>query len=306
MQDDKGTPIVNLDELEPELTEDELRIPTQAELDAKQGKSDADNPTAKDGAKEEDDPDAEADKGEPDEPAQATQELVPSVEDPGEFQPGDYAFEVTVFDEKNEHPKTKKISSIEDWDALLESDPNLGSPAALLKAQRLATKMEQGLEADKREYNTKLKAYNDEQAKIQAQTEQLDQWQREFDYLVDQGELPKIATKYKDADWSDPEVAKQPGVAEQLAVMTFMQKENSRREKAGIKPLNSILDAYYQYDRQAQRTAKADEKKAQGQQRRDAGARVAGPTASPAAATRKGVMVGQSLGSLDNLSSLLP
>ena len=304
--ENEGTPIVNLDELEPELTEDDLRIPTQAELDAKQEAKDADTPADKGGEKAEDDPNAEASETDPDAPGEEVQGLVPSLEDPGDFQPGDYAFEVQVFDENNQNPKTKKIASIEDWDALLETDPNLGSPAALLKAQRLATKMEQGLEADKREYNAKLKAYNDEQAKVQAQTEQLDQWQREFDYLVDQGELPKIASKYKNANWLDPEVAKQPGVAEQLAVVDFMNKENSRRQKAGINPLTSILDAYYQYDRQQQRAAKTNEKAVQGQKRREAGAKVAGPTAAPVAANRKGVMVGQSLGSLDNLSQLLP
>src|SRR5947207_2821658 len=82
-----------------------------------------------------------------------------TLEDPGQFQPKDYSFEVQVFDAEGKNGKSRKVNSIEQWEQLLDSDPNFGNATSLLKAQRLATKMESGLERDKAEYDTKKEAY---------------------------------------------------------------------------------------------------------------------------------------------------
>jgi hypothetical protein len=296
----KGTPLVPEGDLEPELTLEDMIIPTRAELEArgenKKEDGDADDAADKNSPKEKSGDDTEAGQGDPGEQApQAPTELVSSLEDPGEFQPGDYSFEVQVYDEDGKNPKAKKIASVDDWDALLETDPNLGSAAALLKAQRLASKMEQAQEREQAEYNAKLKAYNDEQARVDQQVEQLGKWQKQFDYLTTRGDLPKIAAKYQDADWSDPEVAKQPGVKEQLAIIDFMKKENTARRKAGVDEITSILEAFSEYDRANLKRSNTEATKQAGEQRRAAGAKVAGTTPAPVSAAPKGVMVGRIL-----------
>lgn len=227
-------------------------------------------------------------------------DLGPSSPDPGTFQPGDYAFEVQVFDQNNSHPKVRKITSPEQWDELLESDPNLGSAAALLKAQRNATKMENNLERDKREFDAKKKTFDDEKAQIDARNAQIETYVAEIGYLQQKGDLPEVAKKYVDADWSDPEIAKQPGVKEQLALLTYMRRENQVRIKAKLKPMTSILDAFNSYQIDRARKGQATTKVTAAQARRANGARVAAVSAPPVGQAPPGIAVGRG-GSLRDL-----
>lgn len=225
----------------------------------------------------------------------------PQAPDPGNFTPGDYSFEVVAYDAEGKSPKTHRIKSVEQWDELLDKDPNLGTAAALLKAQRAASKMETGLERDQREYDAKKAAYDGEKAQIAARQEATDTMVAEIGYLQSKGDLPEVAKKYVDADWSDPEIAKQPGVKEQLALLNYMKKENKARVAAKLKPMTSILDAFNAYQIDQARRGNVQRKQTAGVQRKAAGARVAATTPAPASGgAPAGISVGRG-GSLRDL-----
>lgn len=223
--------------------------------------------------------------------------------DPGEFKPADYTFEVTVYDENNANARTHKIKSVSEWDDLLDRDPNLGSASALLKAQRQATKMESASERDKADWQAKKDAYEQEKTQTDARTAAIARNVAEVDYLVNRGDLPKVAKEYATADWSDPEIAKQPGVKEQNALLSYMQKENKARAKAGLPQMSSILDGYnaWQLDQAKKNTATA--KVTAGQARKVAGARIAPAGSTPSQIAPPGLMIGRG-GSLRDLANM--
>ncbi len=126
----------------------------------------------------------------------------------------------------------------------------------------------------------------------------------ELNYLVDKGKLPAVAKKYQNANWSDPEVAKQPGVKEQVELLNYMAKENASRRRAGLSDLTPST-ALTEMRAEAAEKALKDGGDAAGEARRAAGARVAATTPAPVSAVPKGVSVGRNLGDLSNLSSLM-
>ena len=253
-------------------------------------------------ADEEDDADDEGDDDDDDEPitAVATPAPEPTVPDPGEYVPNDYAFEVIVYDGEGKNARTHKIKSVDEWDELLERDPNLGSASALLKAQRAATKMETGLERDRREYDTKKSAFEQEKATIDNRQAATATMVSEIGYLQSKGKLPQVDAKYVDADWSDPEIAKQPGVREQLRLLNYMRDENKARVAAKLKPMTSILDAYNAYVADNAERDNTTRRRTAGQQRKAAGARVASVSAAPVGNAPAGISVGRG-GSLRDL-----
>lgn len=227
------------------------------------------------------------------------------VAHPGEFKPNDYSFEVTVYDEEGKNGKSQKIASIEDWDKLMESDPNLGSPVALTKAMRLAGKMEIKSEGDKAEYDKKLADYESVAKADEAKASAVESWTKEMEYLVARGDLPKITKTQAEANWSDPEVAKQDGIKEQLELLKFMESENKTRTKAGLKPLSSIVDAFYALERTKSKTTASGTTKTpndEAKSRQAAGARVGTASQNNAGNVPKGIAVGRG-GSLDDLSA---
>lgn len=228
---------------------------------------------------------------------------VPSVPDPGEYQPKDYGFTITTYDEEGKNGKTVTVRSLEQWDELIEAEPNFGTASQLLKAQRAATRMEASLERDKYDYEAKKSAYDESKAQVEQETKALTTMMAEVNYLVSKGKLPAVPTKYANANWADPEVAKQPGVKEQIALLSYMKKENNARLKAGLPGMGSVLDAFnaYQVERGTQQTQVQAEE--QGKARKQAGARVAGNTPAPVAHIPKGIMVGPG-GSLRDLGSI--
>lgn len=235
---------------------------------------------------------------EPDEP----ETPVVTAEDPGEFVAPDVSFEVTVYDEDGKNGKAVKIASIEDWDNLLDKDPNLGSASALLKAQREATRMESKLERAQETWEEKK---NDYESQIEVEQQRIDttnQWVNEINYLIESGDLPKVAAKYKEADWSDPEIAKQPGVKEQIDLLKFMRNENNSRQKAGLKPMTSVIDAYNAYERKTSKSQATAQDKARGQARKAAGSRVAGVSPAPVSNVPRGISVGRA-GNLNDLGN---
>lgn len=235
--------------------------------------------------------------GEPEEVAPVT--LLP---DPGEFKPGDHSFDVVSYDEDGKNPKITKIKSVDQWDELLNTDPNLGSAAALMKAQRLATKMETALEREQKEHETAKKAYDEQQTAVTQQAEALQTMTNEISYLVEKGFLPKVANQYVNADWSDTEIAKQAGVKEQLELLTYMKSENARRTKAGLKPMSSMIDGFNAMQLDQNRKKDTEKKKELGEARKAAGARVSGSTPSALTAAPKGIAVGR-VGRLSDLDT---
>lgn len=250
----------------------------------------------------ENDPNDDTDD-EPDEPVSAPAPT-PTVPDPGVFTPGDYSFDVVVLDSEGKSPRTRHIRSVDEWDELLDGDPNLGSASALLKAQRAATKMENSLERDKRDYDTKKATFDGEKATLAQKQQSTDMMTAEIGYLQSQGKLPEVAKKYVNADWSDPEVAKQPGVKEQLALLNYMSKENKRLIAAKLPPMTSIRDAFNSY-RIDQADKKAPAVRAQAAvQRKQAGAKVAGVSSSAlTGGAPSGISVGRG-GSLRDLGRM--
>mgnify|MGYP001616057848 CR=1 FL=1 len=89
------------------------------------------------------------------------------------------------------------------------------------------------------------KATFDEQSQVsEAREKMVEDFASEMDYLVGKKLLPPVAAEFKNADWSDAHVAKQPGVKEQIALLNYMVKENEVRAKAGVKQLASVVDAF--------------------------------------------------------------
>lgn len=237
-------------------------------------------------------------------PLEVEEEVAPAnlLPDPGEFKPSDLSFDVVSYDAEGKSPKITKIKSVDQWDEFLSTDPNLGSAAALMKAQRLATKMENGLEREQKEHETSKKAYTDQQASIARQNESMQTMVSEVNYLVAKGFLPKIENQFVNADWNDPEVAKQSGVKEQLELISYMKGENSRRTKAGLKPMSSLIDGFNAMQLDQSRKQETTKKKEVGEARKSAGSRVASVAPNAMTAAPKGISVGR-IGRLSDLDS---
>lgn len=303
----QGTPILTGDE-EPDITDTaDLLLPTRAQLEERQAKeaqndsqtegSDGDAGAATDDSG---DQDTRADT-EIETPEDQVTQFAPEVADPGEFTPKDYSFEVQVFDENNANPKVVKIASPEDFDKLMADNANLGTPLALTKAMRQVTKMESNVERDKAAYETDRAKFDADKQLADQANAQVEATVKGLDYLVARGDLPKVATKYTNADWNDAEIAKQPGVKEQLEVIQFMATENKARVKAGLPEFASIVDAYSEFDRQQAKAALKTQNQQAVANRRQASMRVGATSPTAPSAVPKGIMVGRSLGSLDNI-----
>lgn len=314
MEENKGTPLINMEDLQPELSPEDMIIPTREQLEARQAKEGEDGKGSDDktepgkdvvppddGKSNNNDGQGTENNGQTDLNNEEVYQT--TLEDPGDFQPADYSFEVPIYDEEGKNPKTVKVGSVEQFEQLLDDEKNFGSASALLKAQRLATKMESNLERDKKGWEDSKKAYNDQEAGVSAQNEAINQMANELNYLVGKGKLPAVAKEFQNADWSDPDVAKQPGIKEQIEVLDYMKKENVARRKAGL-PDIGISGALSELTiEKAEVAAKENDDKA-GEARRAAGAKVAGVNPGPVSAVPKGVMVGRSFGSLSELSNL--
>ncbi len=288
-----GTPLVPADMVEPDAAE--MVLPTNADVVADE-EGGSDNPDEPEAGKEVDT------GGGDDTPAAAPEAQVQAevVDDPGEFAPGDYSFEVTVYDENGANPKVHKVGSLEAWDELLETEPNLGTSAAVLKAERSAQKMDRGIERDKAKWDDQKTEY-DEAVKAQ---EEANAWTTnataELDYLVAKGELPPMPKEFHitTADWNKPDIAKQPAVKAQMELLDYFRKENATRIKAGLQPMKSLLDAYNGFarerDKETTKLARANVTEA----RRAQAGKVSGSAPRPATAAPKGVAVGR-IGVLD-------
>lgn len=218
------------------------------------------------------------------------------IEDPGEFQSNDYSFEVTVLDADGNKPKTVKVTNIEQWEELLDSEPNLGSSLAVNKAFRQAQKMESGTESDRKAWE-EAKAEYDKAVENEALFEQRNsQIFNEMQYMINRGNLPKLTQEESNSlDWSDKAViAAHPNIKPHNELLTFMRTENLTRLKAGLAPLNSALDAYNAMQLDTRRQQEVNNKRERGEARKEAGARISGTSSAPISSNApKGVAVGR-------------
>lgn len=232
-------------------------------------------------------------------------EEVVYLEDPGEFQPKDYSFEVVTYDEEGKKPKTHKIDSIDKWDELLETDPNLGSGSALLKAQRLATRLETNVDRDQAEWQKTKDEYDKALADQNRSEAVTNTWANEIAYLEQNGSLPKVSEKFKNVPWAGPEADKDAladeNVKAQIDLLDYMKKENSKRRKLGLSDLGPEA-AFNARLRDVGEKKASEEKKKSGEARKEAGSRIAGSTPNPVTVAPKGIAVGVG-GSLRDLGN---
>lgn len=212
--------------------------------------------------------------------------------DPGDYTPADYSFDVQVYDEDGKNGKTVKIKTVDQWDELLDSNANLGTGAAVGRALRQAGKMEANLERDEANWETAKAAYEAQVESTNNQSQSITNMSNEIAYLAGKGELPPVSAELENADWSDPNVAKQPGVKERLELLTYMRNENNARTKAGLAPMTSVLDAFNAFQLDQNRKQAVTDRRAAGEARKTAGAKVAGSAPNPAVLAPKGVAVG--------------
>lgn len=232
---------------------------------------------------EDNDSDKEDDASQEAEPAP-----VVTMQDPGEFKAPDLAFEVTLKD-----GKTVKVSTPEEADTLSEDPENFETPKQLLDFIKKANKMERSLDQALEKWQTQKDTFEEQTATASQRQETLVTMENEFKYLVGKGLMPKIDKQYLDADWSDPEIAKQSGVKEQVELLNYMVKENETRARAKVAPLKSVVDAYNAWQLDSGRKQAEADKKAEGEARKTAGARVAGVSPSQQAPyVPKGIAVG--------------
>lgn len=205
--------------------------------------------------------------------------------DPGEFQPKDYSFDVTLAD-----GTVINIAKPEDINKLPE-DADFGTPKNLMEAQAKYSRLLNGVEADKRDWEAKKEEFDKQQASTAELNAQVETMIKEMAYLETKGKLPKLAPEHEEADWNDPEVAKQPGVKERLALLEYRSKENEQRKALGLSPM-SVLEAATEMANDAQVKQDAEVKQRQGQQRKDKGAMITGPTNSPESNVPDDMIVG--------------
>ena len=216
--------------------------------------------------------------------------------DPGEYTPADYSFEIEV--------EGKKITITDPKQAETVMDENADKFTAteLLRIIRQTSKMESKLESDKSDFDKKKEEYTTKKADLDAQQESINTVASEITYLVSKGKLPKVAAEYQNADWSDPEVAKKPGVKEQVELLTYMRTENAARTKAGLKPITSAIDAWNAWQLDNKSSDEAKDKAVQAKARKNASAKVAGSSPNPVNLAPKGIAVGRAM-SLTDLES---
>lgn len=208
-----------------------------------------------------------------------------TLEDPGNFQPGDYGFDVVLADGTN-----VRIEKPEDIDKLPESPEfaNVKDHTAFITNY---SRMVNGIDNDRRKYDDDKKAFDEQQGQVQAREEFVTQLDNSFKYLESKGKLPGVPAQYADADWNDPEVAKQPGVKERIEVIQYMARENAERTKLGL-PSMTALEAFSELRNKGFEEQQAQKTQKQNELRKQRGSMVAGASAPQPGKTNTDMIVG--------------
>ncbi len=237
----------------------------------------------------------EEDTSSKDEPEVQYEEPAPilTVQDPGEFKPGDYSFNVILKDGKKFSVKTP-----EDAEKLADDPENFETPAQLMDFINKQNKMTRNLERDEEKYKEQKEQFEAQSEQENQRQEVVENVAKEIQYLIDKGELPKIDDPAIKQRWEtdpsasqDKEFIKNPGVAEQIQLVNKIAEEREARVKAGLSPNVSAIDMWREIKSSVE--AKKTENKAAGESRKAAGSRVAGVSATAQAPyVPKGISVG--------------
>lgn len=242
-----------------------------------------DTPAEPSGDGEENPAGPEPDEGDPPEvpepeptPARPPEPAPQLVADPGqEFTPQtDYSFDIELADGQKIH-----ITKPEDIDTIPQ-DADFGSPANLMKAQAAMNKMVIGIDQEQREYEANKQKFESQRAASEAADQQVATMISEMTYLENKGELPSVDPKYDNADWTDPEVQKQPGVKERLDLLNYRAEENKARAAAGLPPMG-IIEALNQQKLESYETTRVETKNKDAALRKAKGAMVGGGAPTP-------------------------
>lgn len=229
-------------------------------------------------------------------------EPVVTAQDPGEYQPADYSFEVTLKD-----GKTVKIATPEEADKVSEDPDNFETPKQLLDFIKKSTQMQSKLDKDYDEWEKKSTTFKSQLEVETQRRETVDNFTNEMLYLVEKGLIPDIEDADAKKRWLtdetaslDKEFVKTPGVREQTQLLNYLVKENERRSKSNVRQLTSLIDAFNAWkvdtveQEKAERLKQAEQAKREaGEARKAAGARVAGVSPSQQGSyVPKGIAVG--------------
>ncbi len=276
---------------EPDFKDEDLVIPYSRD----------DNTTeeAEDETTEEDKETKNADKPDPVPPPAPTPEPESEdfepVDDPGDYKPADYSFDIEIAG------KSYKVDTAERAAELAEELAEELEPKQLVSLMTKSAQITIKEERDKDDWQKHKDAFDNQSAEIKDAEETINNRVKEITYLVGNGFLPKItdpAVKQRwETDpnaWSDAEFIKSDGVREQVELLQYMIDESKRRTDAGLPPLDSLLDAFNAMENDPKRRKEEEEHKEAGEQRKAAGARVAGTSpAQPAGYyVPKGIAVG--------------
>ena len=227
-------------------------------------------------------------------PTQEPQKPQEPLTDPGEFQPNDYSFDVELADGTKIH-----IAKPEDF-ANVPQDADFGSPKAFMDVQAKYYQMVNGTETDRKAHEKSQEAYTQQQEQQQQVEQRVTTMLNEFSYLESSGDLPKVPAQYENADWSDPEIAKQPGIKERIELLTFRKEENEKRAKAGL-PGVGVLEAKTLMENKAFKEAQTVRTQRQNDVRKQRSGMVSGQSQpAPQSATSNDMIVGSG-GSLRDL-----
>lgn len=262
-----------------DFTDEQLTIPYKRETSDEKDNSSADN--------------SETSAENPE--AAATEELtelepVVTAQDPGEYVPADYSFEVT-----DKSGKTVKISTPEEAEKFSDDDENFQTAKDLKNFLSKSQKMESKLDRDYEKWEEKKQTFTQQLETETSRRETVTNYESEFNYLATKGLIPKLSAELQTANWQDPEIAKNEDVKIYSDILNYLVEENKLRAKANVKPMTSIVDAYNAWQLDTNRQKTEDSKKAAADARKAAGAKVA--SSSPAQQgtfVPKGIAVGRS------------
>lgn len=217
-------------------------------------------------------------------------EPVITVQDPGEYQPADYSFEIT-----DKNGKTVKISTPEEAEKFADDDENFQTAKDLKNFLSKSQRMESKLDHDYEKWEEKKQTFTQQLETETERRETVASYESEFNYLATKGLIPKLSAELRTADWQDPEIAKNQDVKIYSDILSYLVEENKLRANANVRPMTSIVDAYNAWQLDTTRQKAEDGKKAAGEARKTAGAKVSsGSPAQQGTFVPKGISVGRS------------
>lgn len=201
-------------------------------------------------------------------------EPIVTTNDPGEYTPKDYSFEIELEGE------THTLTTVKQAEKFADDHAEELSSKQVIDLLRKTSKMESNLERDKEKWEADKEKFDEQSKAEQERSQNVEALANEMNYLVSKGLVPGTAKQYANADWADPEVAKQPGVKDQIELLNYMVKENASRIKAGLAPLTSMIDVFNSWKLEQKDTEEEDKEEKENQARKKAGAKVAGVSSS--------------------------